>query len=260
MDSQVGGPQAVPGVQEPAAGGHRLSLVIPACNEQETIRQAIREAVAALSPRMREFEVIVVDDGSSDDTAEVVRAEAATNPSVRLLQHPRKLGYGAAPRSGFQAATMDLVAFTDADCQFDLTELEYLVPLTHHYDIVCGSRIDDQESALRRFMSLGYNSLVRLLTGTEVRDIGCALKVFHRDQLPVRMPERNALFVRTELLTRARLEGLSVVEAGVHHRRRAVGFGRVSVPDIPRNLAALVSFWWSQVLCPAPARSGTPFG
>src|SRR5262249_53898636 len=94
----------------------RLSLVIPAWHERETIRQAIREAQTALAATVAEYEIIVVDDGSSDGTPEIVRAEAVADPHIRLLQHPHNLGYGSALRTGFQAATLDLVAFTDADC------------------------------------------------------------------------------------------------------------------------------------------------
>src|SRR5439155_11535600 len=103
--------------------GYQLSLVIPAWNEEATIRQAIQEAESALSRTADEYEIVIVDDGSHDDTAEIVAVEAELNPHVRLVQHPKNLGYGAALRTGFQAARYDLVAFTDADCQFHLDEL-----------------------------------------------------------------------------------------------------------------------------------------
>ena len=237
------------------ADGCRLSLIIPAWNEQETIQQAIHEAVAALTLLTGAYEVIVVDDGSTDGTAEIVRAEAAMNPCVRLLQQPCNRGYGAALRAGFQAAVMDLVAFTDADCQFDLSELEYLLPLARRYDVTCGYRIDRQDPARRRFFSWGYNTLVTVLMGSPVRDIDCALKVFRRAKLPAVLPECDNFFVNTEMLTKARQQGLTVVEVGVHHRPRAAGESKVSLAAIPRTLGALLPFWWSRVLFPGRARA-----
>jgi len=124
---------------------YRLSLVIPAWNECHTIQQAIAEADAALSTITADYEIIVVDDGSMDDTAALVEAAAQDNPQVRLLRHDGNRGYGAALRTGFEAARFPLVAFTDADCQFDLTELEYMLPLTERYDVTTGYRITRQE-------------------------------------------------------------------------------------------------------------------
>src|SRR5262245_53224188 len=108
----------VEGTSSNLVGDFRLSLVIPAWNEQDTIRQAIQEAEAALRATVSDFEIIVVDDGSTDNTAEIVGAYAAANTRVRLIRHQHNLGYGAALRAGFEAARMHLVAFTDADCQF----------------------------------------------------------------------------------------------------------------------------------------------
>src|SRR4051812_14524640 len=182
-------------------GAQRLSLVIPAWNEQETIRQAIREAASALAAIAAEYEILVVDDGSTDGTAEAVAAAAAADPRVRLLRHPRNRGYGAALRTGFQAASLDLVVFTDADCQFDLTQLGAGRAPTRQHVVVCGYRVGRQDPALRRFLSHGYNTLVRLLLRSPVRDIDCALKVFRRQDLTKILPECDNFFVNTEVLS-----------------------------------------------------------
>src|SRR5260221_317466 len=100
--------------------GVRLSLVLPAYNEQAGLRQAIAEADEALARHCADYEVLVVDDGSRDDTAAIAAGEATQRPHVRLLRHCVNRGYGAALRTGFEAARFDLVAFTDADCQFHL--------------------------------------------------------------------------------------------------------------------------------------------
>ena len=240
-----------------AASSFRLSLVIPAWNEAESIEQALQEATAALSRHLADYEIIVVDDGSTDQTAALVRAAAADNPHIRLVQQPQNLGYGAALRAGFRAATLPLVAFTDADCQFDLNDLAYMLPLTQRYDVTCGYRIDRQDPTRRRFFSWGYNTLVKTLLSSPVHDLDCALKIFHREQLLDFLPASNNFFVNTEMLTTARLQGRSIIEVGVTHRPRAAGESKVSLTDIPKTLGTLLPFWWSRLLFPA-SRVPTP--
>ncbi len=147
-----------------------ISLVLPAYNEEEAIGGAIAEADAALSRVTDDYEIIVVNDGSSDRTAEQAREAARRYPAARLVSHQGNQGYGTALRTGFHAATKQLVGFTDADCQFDLTELDRLAMLSRHYDLVCGYRIDRQDHWHRKFFSKGYSTLVSLLLGTRVRD------------------------------------------------------------------------------------------
>ncbi|MEQ8788232.1 MAG: glycosyltransferase [Pirellulaceae bacterium] len=231
-----------------------ISLVLPAYNEQETIQQAIQEADDALAALADDYEILVVDDGSGDETAAIVRREAETRPAVRLLQQPRNLGYGAALQRGFAEAAQPLVAFTDADCQFDPRELNRLVLLAEDYDIVCGYRIDRQDPWLRKLYSTGYNVLVRLLLGTGVRDCDCALKLFRREVVQSIPLETNGFFINAELLTKARLQGCSIVEVGVTHRPRPRGESTVSVMHALPVAATLARFSWTTVLFPQPAR------
>ncbi|GIW82662.1 MAG: hypothetical protein KatS3mg105_4469 [Gemmatales bacterium] len=226
----------------------RLSLIIPAYNEAEVIEQAIREADDALGRLADEFEIIVVDDGSRDKTADIVERLRQQHRNVRLLRHPENRGYGAALRTGFQAARFDLVAFTDADCQFYLDDLSNLIALADRFPIVAGYRVGRQDSRLRCFLSRGYNWLARLLLGTRVCDVDCALKVFRRNTLQQILPQSTGFFVNTEMFARARKLGLPVVQHGVRHRPRLKGRSKVSLSDIPRTLLALIPFWWAQLL------------
>jgi dolichol-phosphate mannosyltransferase len=227
-----------------------ISLVLPAYNEQETIEQAIREADEALAGLASDYEILVVDDGSRDETAAIVRREAESRPAVRLLRQPGNQGYGAALRRGFQEASKPLVAFTDSDCQFDLRELDRLTLLSKHYDIACGYRIDRQDSWLRKLYSSAYNVLARSLLGTGVRDCDCALKVFRREVVQSIPIQTNGFFVNAELLTKARLRGHSVVEVGVTHRPRPRGQSTVSVLHALPVATTLLRFWWNTVLFP----------
>lgn len=225
-----------------------ISLVIPAYNESAGIERAVHEADEALAGLTADYEILVVDDGSADGTFEAAAAAAGSRPRVRVLRHDRNRGYGAALRTGFEAATWDHVAFTDADCQFDLSDLARLAALAEGHPVVVGYRLARQDPWLRRFLSRGYNVLARTLLGTRVRDCDCALKLFRRDALSRLLPETSGFFVNTEMLARARQAGYPVAEVGVRHRPRLHGRSKVSWADVPRTLAALLPFWWSRTL------------
>lgn len=240
-----------------------LSLVLPAYQEELGIRQVLEEAIEALSSIVDEFEILVVDDGSSDSTAAIVQDLAELDPRVRLLQHGCNRGYGAALRTGFDSAQHEFVAFSDADGQLDLRDLRRLLDRTDSHDVVVGYRVQRQDPWQRRFYSWGYNTLVRTLLGTGVRDCDCALKVFRRETLQRILPETNRFFVNTEMLTKARQQLIVVAEVGVRHRPRLRGSSKVSLWDIPRTLSVLIPFWWSSVLFaqarPAPQPTQRPW-
>lgn len=242
-----------------------LSLIVPAFNEAAGIGRAVAEALEALPQVVDAFEIIVVDDGSADATADEALRAAGGDRRVRVVRHPVNRGYGAALRTGFEAARHERVAFTDADCQFHLADLALLLPLADEAPIATGFRVDRQDPALRRFYSWGYNRLVRTLFGTRVRDVDCALKVFRRDVLPEILPEARGFFANTEMFVRARDAGCAVREVGVRHRPRLAGTSKVSLLDVPRTLRALAPFWWARLRArfanrhaPAPRRLPVP--
>lgn len=235
--------------------GFLVSLILPAHNEEAVIVQAIAEARAAFECLDIVGEILVVDDGSWDKTADLVRELARDNPTLRLISHGVNRGYGAALRTGFEAARGGLVAFTDADCQFHLEDLARLLPLAQTgqgsedaHDIVTGWREDRKDPQLRLFLSRGFNLLVDGILGIGVRDVDCALKVFRRESLGRILPESKGFFANTEMLVRARQVGLTVAEVGVRHRPRAAGTSKVNLMAIPRVLNRLLPFWWTEVL------------
>ena len=225
-----------------------LSLVVPAHNEEAVIVQAVTEARDALQQLGIRGEILVVDDGSHDQTAALVQSLCPEIPNLVLLRHDTNRGYGAALRTGFEAAKGDLVAFTDADCQFHLEDLERLLPLTRENNMVTGWREDRKDAPLRLFLSKGFNFLVDALLGIRVRDVDCALKVFRKVSLAKILPESRGFFANTEMLVRARQEGQSVAEVAVRHRPRAAGVSKVSLMAIPKVLSSLLPFWWTTVL------------
>ncbi len=227
-----------------------ISLVLPAWNEAAALPGAIAEADAALSKIADHYEIIVVDDGSRDATAACVEQIAERNASVKLVRHEINRGYGAALRTGFKAATCDLVVFTDADRQFDLRELDRFALLSQDYQVVCGYRIDRKDSWLRCLYSRVYNLLVRTLLHLGVRDVDCALKMFQRESLQQLEITTDGFLVNSELLLQSRQLNHSLVEVGVTHRPRVEGESTVSPRHIPVVLASLLRLWWNRALFP----------
>src|SRR5262245_9858758 len=147
-----------------------ISVVLPAYNEAPVIARAVREAARALATLPIPSEIIVVDDGSTDATAATAAREAREHAAVRIVSLAQNAGYAAALKCGFLAARYELVAFSDADCQFDLHDLKEMTALARDADVVCGYRIARQDSTLRRFYSWCFNCLARGLLRTGVRD------------------------------------------------------------------------------------------
>jgi glycosyltransferase involved in cell wall biosynthesis len=204
----------------------RVSIVLPAYNEQATIERAVTEATVVAERLFAEHEIIVVNDGSSDGTGEIAEAIARSDPHVRVVRHARNRGYGEALRTGFLASRLDFVFFTDADLQFDVNEIERLLPYAGTVDVVAGYRLNRQDSFGRRLMAYAWNLLMRVLFYVPVRDIDCAFKLFDRRVLAEIDIESVGAMVNTELMVKLGRSGASVVEVGVHHRPRPAGEAR----------------------------------
>jgi len=211
---------------ERSTPGPRVSIVLPAYNEGPNIVQAVSEATATAERLFEAHEVIVVDDGSGDETAALVGRIAAEDARVRVLSHGRNRGYGEALRTGFLASRLDYVFFTDADLQFDMDELERFLPYVGVVDVIAGYRMNRRDSATRRAMAYGWNVLVRVLFYVPVRDIDCAFKLFDRRVLRDVDIESVGAMVNTELMVKLGRRGASVVEIGVTHRPRFAGEAR----------------------------------
>jgi glycosyltransferase involved in cell wall biosynthesis len=211
-----------------------ISLVLPAYNEAENIEPMMAEAVPALQACAEgdsdgqgtdAWEIIVVDDGSADDTAVITRRLMQSIPQLRLVQHPVNQGFGAAVFSGFTSAEKDWIFYTDADRQFVLSELEKFVPLMDQADLIAGYRAPRRDPFMRVFYGKGWSMLCTLLFGYTVRDVDCAFKLFRREiieELAPQIASRGATF-SIEWLVRAKRAGYRFVELPVSHRPRVAG-------------------------------------
>jgi glycosyltransferase involved in cell wall biosynthesis len=203
-----------------------LSIFFPAFNEAEIIEKTVTDATRVAGSVARDFEIIVVDDGSRDGTAEVVERLAAADPRIRLARHDRNRGYGAALRTGFAEARKELVFFTDADGQFDMAEIVKLFALLPSAPAVVGYRIKRNDPPHRLFIAKTYNIIMRIVFGLRVRDIDCAFKLFRREVLAPLDLESNGAFISSELLIKLRRNGVSIAQCGVHHYPRTTGYSK----------------------------------
>ncbi|HEX5147018.1 MAG TPA: glycosyltransferase family 2 protein [Conexibacter sp.] len=200
-----------------------LSIVLPCFDEEDNVADAIRYARTAAREVAVRYEVIVVNDGSTDATAERAAAFAATDEHVRLVVHAVNRGYGDALRSGLAAARMPWVFLTDADLQFDLSELERFVPLTAEADVIVGCRAQRQDAFVRRANAGAWNRLVRTLFALPVRDVDCAFKLIRAELLDGLQLRSHGAMISTELLVRLLARGARLEQRDVRHRPRVAG-------------------------------------
>ena len=214
-------------------------MVMPAFNEGEVIRHVVGRSRAALRELTDDFEIVVVDDGSHDDTGPIL--DELADEQVRVIHFTEHRGYGSALQAGAEAAVHPLVAFMDSDDQFDPLDLRHLLPLSAEAEAVVGYRAVRRDGALRLLASRGYNLLVSRVLGIAFRDVNCAFKLFHRDVLSGWRLSSGGYAIGVEMLARAQRAGCRVREVPVSHYPRRTGRSKVSLLDIPRALAQVLA-------------------
>jgi glycosyltransferase involved in cell wall biosynthesis len=200
-----------------------LSVVLPAYNEEQIIARTVSDILDVLHGWMKDFEVIVVDDGSTDQTASIVTALCEKDSHVRLTTHSINQGYGAALASGFAAATKELTFFMDADGQFDIRDLATFFPFIASYDAVIGYRIDRQDTWVRKLNAWGWKQVVRFALNVHVHDIDCAFKLLPTEFLHTYPLETRGAMINAELLYKLKQAGCTYKEVGVRHLPRRSG-------------------------------------
>ena len=204
-------------------GVNSISVFFPCFNEQENVTQTVERALNVLEKLNVDFEIIIVDDGSSDNTGKTADEISSRNDKVKVVHHERNSGYGAALQSGFRTAAKELVIYTDGDGQFDINEMPPLLPMMKQFDIVSCYRLKRQDPFIRKVNGWCWTKLVCLLFGMRIRDIDCAFKLYKRKIFDdIKMTSKGAL-IDTEILARAKYKGYTITQAGVHHFPRSAG-------------------------------------
>jgi glycosyltransferase involved in cell wall biosynthesis len=200
-----------------------ISAVLPAFNEEANLTESVSRVARALSSCASNSEIIVVDDGSQDQTAFVLERLAREYPTLRVVRHPQNRGYGAALRSGFGAAQCRWIFMMDADNQFDPNELSLLVDRAADADIVTGYRKHRRDPLNRRLNAWAFFTLVRFFFGHLVRDVNCAFKLIRRDLLTRMDLHADGALINAEVVVLARQLHARIVEVPVHHYARRSG-------------------------------------
>jgi glycosyltransferase involved in cell wall biosynthesis len=225
-----------------------LTVSMPAYNEAENIAEMIDRVRDDVGPMVDDLEIVVVDDGSSDDTGDIVEAIGDQDPRVRLIRHLVNQGYGAAVYDAIWAAEKDLIFLTDSDLQFDLQELERFLPRIEGADLVAGYRYDRSDPWHRTLFGNGWSWLVNLLFGYTVRDVDCAFKLFRHEVIETIDVESRGATFSAEFLVRVKRAGFEIVEEPVSHYPRKAGSQTGARPDvILRAFGELFKLRWKML-------------
>jgi len=212
-----------------------LSVFFPAFNDAGTIAGMVLSSIAALREIVPDLEIIVVNDGSSDHTAQILtELSALYGPLLRVVHHEKNRGYGAALRTGFATASKDWVFYTDGDAQYDPREVRALLQaFTPEIDVVNGFKIARQDPLHRIIIGRVYNATVRLLFGIRIRDVDCDFRLIRKSLFDRITLESSSGTICVEMVKKFQDFGCRFAEVPVHHYHRAYGrsqffnFGRL---------------------------------
>jgi glycosyltransferase involved in cell wall biosynthesis len=227
-----------------------ISVFFPAYNDAGTIASLVVLADRTLKKLTDDYEVIVVNDGSADHTAQVLSELESVYPSLRAVHHPTNLGYGSALRTGFASATKELIFYTDGDAQYDVRELELLLPLmTGDVDIVNGYKISRSDPLHRIIIGKIYCWIIKLTFGIKIKDVDCDFRLIRRASYNrVRLYSTSGT-ICVEMVKSFQDAGLKFAEWPVHHYHRAYGKSQFfNFKRLFKTFRDLSRLWWRLVV------------
>jgi glycosyltransferase involved in cell wall biosynthesis len=241
-----------------------LTVFFPAYNDSGTIASMVIAAVRAAARLTPDFEVLVINDGSSDGTAEIADELARLYPQVRVVHHGQNRGYGGALRSGFASATKDLIFYTDGDAQYDPREMAALWDkMGNGVDLVNGYKISRSDPLHRIVIGRLYHHFVKRLFGLKVRDVDCDFRLMRRSIFEHVRLEKSSGVICLEMMKKITDAGFGIVEVPVHHYHRAYGKSQFfNFRRIFRTAIDVMKLWWAlsvrrDAARPAPASAET---
>ena len=227
-----------------------LSVFFPAYNDSGTIASMVIRTVKTASELTPDFEIIVVDDGSADGTADIADELARTYPQVRAVHHPTNRDYGAALQTGFRSATKGLIFYTDGDAQYDPAELSVLWhEMTADVDLVNGYKISRADPLHRIVIGRIYHYIVSILFGLTLRDVDCDFRLMRRTIFERINLEKTSGIICVEMMKKIQDGGFRIVEVPVHHFHRAFGKSQFfNVRRLFRTARDLLILWRALVI------------
>lgn len=224
-----------------------LSVFFPCINEEGNVESTVKRAIEVLDRLKLKYEVIIVNDGSSDKTGEVAHRLADKNPDIKVIDHPKNLGYGEALKSGFYNARFDTIVYTDGDGQFDFSEVTEFLEKIKENDLVIGYRIKRQDSFIRRLFGKGWKLTLLTFFRVTLKDVDCGFKMVKREvleKIPHLESSRGAM-INAELVIKAKKAGFKIGQVGVTHYPRISGKPTgANVKVIIKSYLDLVRLWW----------------
>ncbi len=214
----------------------KISIIFPAYNEEENIEKCITTAYDILKEIVSDFEIIIINDGSQDNTGEICLDLAKRLPKIRIISKEKNEGYGQALKDGFRNANFNLIFFSDSDNQFDISDLKGFFKYIDTYDIVIGYRKTRTDPFIRRFFSRSYNLLVKLVLNIDITDTNCAFKLFKKHIFDKITIESKSYCVNAEILAKAKMFNFSIKELAVSYFPRYKGKSKIRLLDIPITL------------------------
>ncbi|MFH0942767.1 MAG: glycosyltransferase family 2 protein [Candidatus Beckwithbacteria bacterium] len=226
----------------------QLSIFFPAFNEEFVIQKTIAAAIKVAREVAETYEIIVINDGSTDRTGEMIEAMISRNPSIRLISHPINQGYGAAIKSGLAAVRYPWVIACDSDGQFDLTEIKKFTPYMNNHDLIIGYRLKRSDSRYRRFMAFILKLVNLILFKINFKDIDCGFKLFKKEVIAAVGPlATNSAITVTEFIAKSLHQGFKIKEIGVHHHSRSGGQQTGGKPSVViKGAKEAIRLWLKQ--------------
>jgi len=227
-----------------------LSVFFPAYNDSGTIASLVIRALQTASRLTPNYEVIVVNDGSTDSTSQILDALGRVYPALRVITHESNRGYGGALRSGFSAASKDIIFYTDGDAQYDPSEMEMLWQrMAPGVDLVNGYKISRSDPWHRIFIGRLYHHIVKISFGLKVRDVDCDFRMMRRTIFNKVRLEKSSGVICLEMMKKIQDAGFTIVEVPVHHYHRAYGRSQFfNFPRIYKTAVDVGRLWFALVI------------
>jgi glycosyltransferase involved in cell wall biosynthesis len=227
-----------------------ITAFFPAYNDAHTIEGIIRTAAAEMGKVTDDFEVVVVDDGSKDQTGPLLDRLAAELPYLRVVHHEKNLGYGAALTTGFNSARKDLIFYTDGDGQYDVREIHLLLAkLRPNIDLVNGYKVKRADAWYRVWIGTFYRRAMRIAFRLSIRDVDCDFRLFRRRIFEVITLESQSGVICVEMAKKFERAGFRMAEVPVSHYPRMHGSSEFfRVRHLAHTFRGLLKIWWSLVI------------
>jgi glycosyltransferase involved in cell wall biosynthesis len=232
-----------------------ISLFFPAWNEEDYVERAVTRALDVLPRLTDDFEIIVVNDASTDRTQEIADGLAAKVPQLKVITHPVNLKLGGAMRTGLAASTKDIVVYSDIDLPWDLRELERALHLMEYLeaDMICAFRFDRTSEGPKRILySFVYNLLIRSLFDINIKDVNFSFKVMHRRVLESLELKSLGSFIDAELVVKAIRKGFRVFQMGVDYFPRTRGVSTLASPSVIMKMVRELVDLYPETRSPTP--------